>query len=353
MLESIELRNFQCHKLKRIDLDPGINWITGTSDSGKSAVIRAVEWVRTNRPRGSAFVRHGARGCRVTITTRDGHKISRTRSGKTNNYHVDGNAIEGSGSSVPDLVTETLMLQDINVQRQHDSPFLLSETAGEVGRKLNSFVDLGVIDRSIRALNSTRNKIRSNLEFQSNQIEQVKRDLGRRKDLPAIDGVVSAMEALSRDFKSTVQKIASLKSISSDVAQTKERIENTARKIDLLVPKIQDLEIMQGDMDALAARKRMAQEIVDQVEQIKLLLSKNKTVQEISRMVGETAQSMEQSMEINQKKSRLADLLSGIRSARLSVRAGEENLATERLWAQENLEGIPCPTCGKEMDGDE
>ena len=44
-IKKIILQNFQSHKYSIVELDEQLNVIVGPSDSGKSAIIRALKWV--------------------------------------------------------------------------------------------------------------------------------------------------------------------------------------------------------------------------------------------------------------------------------------------------------------------
>ena len=41
----IEIVNFQSHANTKLNFDEGVNVIIGPSDSGKTAVIRAMKWI--------------------------------------------------------------------------------------------------------------------------------------------------------------------------------------------------------------------------------------------------------------------------------------------------------------------
>jgi len=45
MINSLTIQNFQSHKNTTLEFDNGINIIIGQSDSGKTAIIRALNWV--------------------------------------------------------------------------------------------------------------------------------------------------------------------------------------------------------------------------------------------------------------------------------------------------------------------
>ena len=82
MIKSIDIENFQSHKKTRIDFDPGVNVIIGRSDSGKTSILRALNWVINNKPSGEAFIRHGNKEARASIILDDKHMITMIRKGK-------------------------------------------------------------------------------------------------------------------------------------------------------------------------------------------------------------------------------------------------------------------------------
>ena len=83
MIKSLELFNFQSHAHTLIEFSDGVNIISGTSDSGKSAILRALRWVIRNEPSGlgvvSWWVFKGKRqkeDCKVILTLDDDKDIS-------------------------------------------------------------------------------------------------------------------------------------------------------------------------------------------------------------------------------------------------------------------------------------
>ena len=71
-LTEIRLENFQDHKDSVVSLTNGINLIVGSSDAGKSAILRAVNFVFHNNLKGDSFIRHGTSECKVTLKFSDG-----------------------------------------------------------------------------------------------------------------------------------------------------------------------------------------------------------------------------------------------------------------------------------------
>ena len=48
MIKSLHIQNFQSHKKTTLKFHKGINVVIGQSDSGKSAIIRALNWTINN-----------------------------------------------------------------------------------------------------------------------------------------------------------------------------------------------------------------------------------------------------------------------------------------------------------------
>ena len=69
MIKKIIIENYQSHKKTIIELNTGVNAFIGDSDSGKSAAMRAINWVNSNRPLGEGFISDWSEGCQVTIET--------------------------------------------------------------------------------------------------------------------------------------------------------------------------------------------------------------------------------------------------------------------------------------------
>jgi exonuclease SbcC len=157
MFESIVIRDFQAHARFALDFDPAVTVITGRSDVGKSALIRALQWVCTNQPSGEAFIRNGRKKVSVALTV-DGITLRRRRGGSLNEYRFNKQTLKAFGQGkVPKPIKDFLALDDVNFQEQLDPPFWFKQSPGEVARELNQVIDLTTIDDVLaRAAKNTR-----------------------------------------------------------------------------------------------------------------------------------------------------------------------------------------------------
>ena len=108
--------------------------IVGPSDSGKTAIIRALRWLYYDIPRGTDFISVQERSARVTLSLADGNKVVRERSRTTyNRYLVNDQRFEGFKNIVPAEVMENTgvrpvtvgdLVLNLNLAEQLDGPFL-------------------------------------------------------------------------------------------------------------------------------------------------------------------------------------------------------------------------------------
>jgi exonuclease SbcC len=190
LIQSISLQNFQSHKKSILEFHKGINVITGPSNNGKSSVLRALYWTIYNRPSGDSYISHWNRdkndkpikSTKVTIINdngtierRKGFIKADDKQKAFNGYIVNDNYLEAIGQDVPDEVTKLFNIDNVNIQKQMDAPFLLSESAGEVARFFNQTIRLDLIDKILAKAESKRreaNKDKSRLENEQVQIEK-------------------------------------------------------------------------------------------------------------------------------------------------------------------------------------
>lgn len=175
VLTDISLSDFQAHKSSILTLSPGVNAITGQSDSGKTSIKRAWQWATTNKSSGlETFLRTGAdpdKGLQAVLVFADHVSVGRTQSKKQNTYTLQtatgGLQFAAVGTSVPEQVKDALNLSDVNTQSQFDKHFMISYSPGEVGRMLNEVTGLDMIDSLFQHINS----VVSNAKANSTQIK--------------------------------------------------------------------------------------------------------------------------------------------------------------------------------------
>ena len=168
-IESAYIENFQGHAKTQVEFAPDgqLTVIVGQTDSGKSAIIRALRWVLCNIPQGTDYIRAGTSSAAVAITYTDGCRVVRERGKSFNRYrvYVPGSAetkLEGFGTDVPLEVSEITGVRpvsiddvslNLNFSEQLDAPFLgKSVSAGARARILGKLAGTEEIDVAQRVL---------------------------------------------------------------------------------------------------------------------------------------------------------------------------------------------------------
>ena len=141
MIRAITIQNFLSHKKTKLEFSKGLNVIVGQTDSGKSAIIRALRWVITNKPGGDSFRSNWGGDTEVLLEFFTQWYTSRIKSNR-NLYELDGVELEGFGSSVPDEIREELNIDVLNLQTQFETHFLLGKSPGEIAAYFNRIAGL-------------------------------------------------------------------------------------------------------------------------------------------------------------------------------------------------------------------
>ncbi len=169
--KKLVIDNFQSHEHTEIELTDGLNVFVGPSDSGKSAILRALKWVLFNTPRGTDFIRTGAKECRVCLILNDGTEILRIRThGSVNRYVLrtpDGNELvfQGFGNTVPEEITRLHGITPVHLDQkelilhfgtQLESPFLLFESNQNKAKTIGRISGAHLIDNALKKTSSDR-----------------------------------------------------------------------------------------------------------------------------------------------------------------------------------------------------
>ena len=207
MISKIELQGFQGHKHSVLDLHEGFNVIIGRSDAGKTSILRAVRLVMDNRPLGlSGWVHRGQTALSAKLTLDDGsveRKVAfrmvkgMLKDAIENIYIVDGQTLSAPGTDVPIPVRERLNLHPINIQRQHDGPFLVGETGGAVARYINEVVNLEVMDSSMANIASTKRDNDQKIRVAEVRLARLNAELEQFPDLESTEVFIASLEEMS------------------------------------------------------------------------------------------------------------------------------------------------------------
>lgn len=244
MIKKIKIENIQSHKETELELSSGINAIVGSSNNGKSAILRAFYWLVYNRPLGVdnllshwAFDKKGNQilPMKVSIENEEG-TITRFRTKDLNQYIVNGEELNVVKTDVPEQVEKMLCLTDTNIQRQQDAPFLLSLTSGQVAQYFNKTVRLDIIDRVLTNAESRRRKLNQDIKTNSELLKETQKKHEKYEWLDQVEKLLTKYENI---FKKNAELKEQVEVLENQI-QEFEKYSEVQKKYDF-IPEVQKI----------------------------------------------------------------------------------------------------------------
>jgi chromosome segregation ATPase len=250
MIRQIKLVNFQAHRDLLLTVNPGLNVVVGASDTGKSAIIRALRFIALHES-ASGLVTHGETSLQVGVLTPQGGVI-RFKNAKEYGYKVGQEKFLACAKQQPKAVSDRLMLTEVNFQSQMDSVFLLALTGGQLAREINRIVALDDIDKSISWLRTQSAKLGTLIDSEQHKLIRCKTDLLPYQNL-------DRKQELLKQLQDLAKRESELSNRRADLATANTECETYAWSIRLLNAKIQCLDSIRAYTAAVEARKATKQ----------------------------------------------------------------------------------------------
>lgn len=200
----------------------GYTALTGPSNSGKSAICRAIEGALFNRT-GDEFVRRGVKSSRVVITTDNGHTIEWVKGSKNNYYKIDGDLYDKVGSDTPQPLKEIGFSEVVAGNRkfrpqmgtdQFDVLFLVRESGATIAELFSILAKLDLISKAGKECTSDLKSSKSILKTRQGDLVKVERQLVRYENFDVLYG----------DLHSVQDDFNSIKTASTDIEMYKDML---------------------------------------------------------------------------------------------------------------------------------
>lgn len=217
-IQKLELEDFQTHRKTTIELSPNFNVIVGCTRSGKSSVVRALDFLFYNNWY-EDYQRFDTPHASITATLSNGKIITRTKSDRLNKIAIKTSSnierFESFGLTLPPEAIAALGVLPIdigtkdsipaNVANQDDPLFLLYSTGTDRTKILSRLSGLHWIDYALKDLNKDRREKTSEVHLLQEANEQLLSKLktfknlsNLRESLKCIQDKSSALSSLQR-----------------------------------------------------------------------------------------------------------------------------------------------------------
>ena len=344
MIEKVSINNFQSHKNSVLEFGPGVNVIVGPSDSGKSAVIRALRWAIWNRPLGKSFQSNWGGETEVTITTND-HQVTRFKGKGGDKYVLDNQSpYKAFGSDAPEEITKALNISEVNLQSQMDSAFLISQNPGEIARHFNRIANIDQIDSSLKTVESWTRRIKQDIESTESEIQRHEQQLEEYKHLNALEVEVEALEGLDSRVQQYRQAYRRLHQLISDTKEVQKDIEDKSKllpaeeKADKLIKRQKKLKKKSKEAYELRELIGQIKSVYSNIQDLQYLLESEEAVNHIIGLYNEVGS-------YNKKSQELKKLINDYRQTEKSLKKAKQELKEHQTEWANNLPEV-CPLCG-------
>jgi DNA repair protein SbcC/Rad50 len=274
MITSLEINNFLSHKHSEFTFANGVNVLVGLSDSGKSAIMNALQWVIKNEPSGDSFRSWWGGATSVKIVIDNTYEITRIRNEKENGYVLldltknepesHFNAIK---NGVPEEIADILNIDETNIQTQLASHFLLSNTPGEVAKHFNKVSKFDKIDFANSNINSWINSLNQDIKYKETELQKNTDTLSNFNYLEKVEIEVEVLENMQEQLANK---------------------QNQAKKLSVICSALKKVQIEVNEYEELLQIETSINEIIQNIEKQKKLELKQKQLKELYRTINKT-----------------------------------------------------------------
>lgn len=258
-IKQVKLINFQDHKETTVDFTEGVNLIVGSSDAGKSAILRAVNFVFQNDLRGNSFIRVGTTECSVTIVFSDGVEITRVKGTDVNNYilkdeNEELHVFSKVASTVPEQIQKYLGNPPLDDKKrpiayadQMANLFLVDLNSSDLPRTLSELTGIQHLQTAAETLGKNARSYDRSIKERNDKIKKLNDDLVQYqyvdKDYDSISTIQSELNNLSNTLEN-INKARNFIKRNNEISSEAKKINNLSSKYKSLAdikPKIENL----------------------------------------------------------------------------------------------------------------
>lgn len=350
MLQSVTLKNFQSHKNSKLNFDKGVNVIVGTSDSGKSAILRALNsCIYGELP--NTYRTYNSDETEVSIDVSD-KTVTRRRGDKTNEYQVNNSFYKALNRTVPEDIVNLFNMNDINIQYQLDGPFLLSETPGEVAKRLNKTVNLDIIDSSTKQINTMRNDVNSALKHQTEQATKYEDDLKVYANLDSFEQCINELADITEKRDALRQDIQTIAGICAEIQSANLRIEfynknktslvKVLNKLNKITALDEDVCVLKDTFNDLNTILKSYQEVLSKIKISQKAVKEGNTC---LKALNTITNIIERGKEIREVHTTLNNIVEAYKLCMNTLELHNTKLKKQKAELEEIMPDV-CPLCG-------
>lgn len=351
MIDSIKIKGFQSHTKSTLELHQGVNVIVGSSDTGKSSIVRALKWVFQNRPQGDSFKNNQLKAkqkTHVLVKLKDEKPISRIKSSTENYYLHNNRKFKALRNDVPDSISQISKMKKVNLQSQHPNEqyFLLTDSPGQVAKKFNKVAGFEIMDKALFRINAKIRESDQKIKIYDDEVKDKKQELKNLKWVIDAEKKIKTLVTKSEKIKTKEKQKSKIKGLLVNTHRTKEELKEYL-----------NLDAALKDIIKINNRGRQIGGIKKKTETAKTLIYRlKKTGQEIKKYKEVRAAQKDiitiinERVISNKKHALLYTLYENInllKTIEKEIKNSQEEITTYQAKFDKYLKENKCPVCGR------
>lgn len=373
-IKKIVLQNFQDHENSVIELTEGINILIGSSDAGKSAILRAVNFVFHNNLKGDSFIRHNTNECKVAIEFSDGIEVTRIKGPDVNSYvykDAEGNqhSFPKVGTGIPDEIKKILNsppLDDkkrpISYADQMSNLFLVDLSPTDLPRTLSELTGINNMQDAAEVLSKNARSFDRTIKDKNNKIDTLKDKISEydyvENDLNQIQDIEKSLNVINKyitKIKKARNFVEQNNKIAVEAKSLKKKID-CSRKICQLQKEIDDISKLNNKFsfakDSVTQYKTVANEFKktkSSIEKLKeyLISVNDESISNINKLISDNQNYVNKLNEYKKVNDSIDEIDDKINQDKQLIAQIKKDL--NKMINQLKNSGNWCPTCNRPL----
>lgn len=280
----IKIEDFQSIKNADLEVD-GFTVITGSNNSGKTAVIRAVRGAVSNAG-GASFVRHGASHTSVSLEFQEGGRLIWQKGDRgINRYQIDGKPFDNIGRTVPEEVERKgiipVQVGDKKLWPQIASQivgqvFLLDEMGWVVAEAISDITRVTALNKALKNAESDRRRANTELKIRQQDHQIIKKELARFSGFEEVEEIVGVLEKQVTYGHKLVEALAKLEWLQEQMGRAHSKVNQLSGIEEIEIPPEERFTYLQKlihNIDRLETTQTQMQQAHTQIQHYETILA--------------------------------------------------------------------------------
>jgi DNA repair protein SbcC/Rad50 len=237
MISQVILENFQSHKHSVFNFDKGLNLVVGSSNQGKTSLVRALSLVLYNTW-DKSWVRVGSSFCKITLVMDNGITVVREKGEKVNKYVLQvpnqpSQEFTNFGVDVPEAVSKVLHIGKISLDKddsltlnyasQLEPLFLFNRSGSQKAKVFGRLSGAHYLDHALRNLNTEKKQISVEKNLKTQELSLLQSQFTDLQAVNSYKSKLDELEAKNAALDAANQRVITLKALFVRVQDWKRR----------------------------------------------------------------------------------------------------------------------------------